>query len=109
MLLQDKIQGIGCWVILLMVIIGGHVPAFSLSPPSRVINESPKPIVAAIIGAVFEDLNYGGGAGRNRNTAILNGGTGRPNARVELYDAGGNFFGSTLTNASGVYTFAGLW
>ena len=36
-----------------------------------------------IVGKVFEDINYGGGAGRNQVTA---GGVGIPNATVELYD-----------------------
>jgi hypothetical protein len=57
-----------------------------------------------ITGTVFEDVNYGGGAGRS-----LAGSTGvvRPNARVELYDAAGTFITSTTTNASGVFTLTG--
>ena len=64
--------------------------------------------VTDIKGRVFEDVNYGGGAGRDRTTALSAGGTGRPNARVELYDAGGNFISSTLTNASGDYRFSNM-
>jgi hypothetical protein len=59
-------------------------------------------------GIVFEDVNYGGGAGRDRSTALANGGSVRPNARVELYNGTGNFLSSTTTNASGVYTFTAL-
>ncbi len=56
-------------------------------------------------GIVFEDVNYGGGPGRNRVTA---GGVPIPNATVELYDAGGSFVTSTTTNAAGRYVFAGM-
>jgi hypothetical protein len=59
-------------------------------------------------GIVFEDVNYCGGSGRDRATAIGGGGSVRQNARVELFDGSGNFVTSTLTNVSGVYTFDGL-
>ncbi|HWZ45994.1 MAG TPA: right-handed parallel beta-helix repeat-containing protein [Candidatus Saccharimonadales bacterium] len=57
-----------------------------------------------ISGKVFEDLNYGGGAGRSFASAA---GVGRPGARVELYDAAGAFITSTVTDASGNYTLTG--
>ena len=60
---------------------------------------------AAISGTVFEDVNYGGGAGRS---LAASSGVRRPNARVELYNASGNFISATTTDASGNYTFAGL-
>src|SRR5262249_56078494 len=53
---------------------------------------------------VFEDVNYGGGAGRSRAGAA---GVAVPNARVELYDASGNFKGAATTNAAGLYTLDG--
>lgn len=53
-------------------------------------------------GTVFEDVNYGGGAGRDLTAAT---GIVRPNVRVEIYDAGGNYLGQTLTDANGKYTF----
>ncbi len=56
-------------------------------------------------GIVFEDVNYGGGAGRNRATAS---GVPIPNATVELYDGGGNLVDNTTTNAAGRYVFAGM-
>ena len=62
----------------------------------------------SLSGIVFEDVNYGGGAGRDRSSALTNGGSVRPNARVELYDGTGNFLSSTTTSASGVYTFTNL-
>ncbi len=60
---------------------------------------------ATITGTVFEDRNYGGGAGR---TLAASGGTGIPTVRVEIYTAAGAFSTSTNTNASGVYTVSGL-
>jgi uncharacterized repeat protein (TIGR01451 family) len=57
-----------------------------------------------ISGTVFEDVNYGGGAGRSLASAS---GVGRPNARVELYDSAGTFLTSTLTDATGKYVLTG--
>lgn len=65
--------------------------------------------LATVSGVVFEDANYGGGAGRSFTTAS---GAGRDNARVELYDASGNFVATTLTatvgGVAGTYTFTNL-
>ena len=61
-------------------------------------------VSALMSGTVFEDVNYGGGAGRSRTTS---GGTPVVGARVELYDASGNFAGSTTSSASGVFTLDG--
>ncbi len=64
-----------------------------------------------ITGNVFEDVNYGGGAGRNLATAVAAApsfAVGRPGATVELYDALGTFTATTTTDASGLYGFAGL-
>ena len=58
-----------------------------------------------VTGIVFEDVNYGGGAGRNRSSA---GGVPIDGATVELYDGGGSFVTNTTTNASGRYVFAGM-
>ena len=58
----------------------------------------------AITGRVFEDVNYGGGAGRSFAAAS---GVGLANARVELYDTAGNFIIATTTDATGNYTLAG--
>lgn len=63
------------------------------------------PIIAppiALSGKVFEDVNYGGGAGRDLTTAA---GIVRANVRVELYNASGAFKGFTTTDALGSYTF----
>jgi hypothetical protein len=59
---------------------------------------------ATFTGVVFEDANYGGGAGR---TQVASGGTGLANVIVELYRAdNGNFVASTTTIAGGTYTLS---
>lgn len=58
-----------------------------------------------ISGTVFEDVNYGGGAGRS---LAASSGVVRSGARVELFDAGGAFVTSTTTGVSGAYQFSGL-
>jgi uncharacterized repeat protein (TIGR01451 family) len=60
---------------------------------------------AAVNGTVFEDVNYGGGAGRSLNAS---GGVPRSGARVELYNASGTFVQATTTDANGLYSFNGL-
>ncbi|MCP3981076.1 MAG: DUF11 domain-containing protein [bacterium] len=64
-----------------------------------------------IAGRVFEDVNYGGGAGRDRATAAAAApsfAVDRPGVTVELYGAAGNFLRTTTTDASGEYGFTGL-
>jgi parallel beta-helix repeat protein len=58
-----------------------------------------------ISGAVFEDVNYGGGAGRD---LVASSGVTRSGARVELYDAAGAFTAFTTTDALGAYSFGPL-
>ncbi|MEH6772111.1 beta strand repeat-containing protein [Maribacter arcticus] len=58
-----------------------------------------------VVGNVFEDINYGGGAGRNM---IASDGVGILNATVELYDDLDTLVFTTTTNATGQYTFAGM-
>lgn len=57
------------------------------------------------VGTVFEDVNYGGGLGRDRSSS-----SGVPivNATVELYDSSANLIQSTTTDASGEYSFGGM-
>ncbi|WP_226170500.1 DUF6923 family protein [Hymenobacter lucidus] len=71
---------------------------------------SPTPVrlTAAIQGTVFEDVNYGGGAGRNQPNSSGQGTA----ARVELYSvvsAGGvdtyTYLNATTTDANGNYIF----
>ncbi|QKG53813.1 right-handed parallel beta-helix repeat-containing protein [Hymenobacter sp. BRD67] len=58
---------------------------------------------ATSTGYVFEDVNYGGGAGRPISTS---GTSPRSGATVELYNtATGAFVASTTTDATGKYTF----
>jgi GEVED domain/Right handed beta helix region/SdrD B-like domain len=61
---------------------------------------------AGISGTVFEDPNYGGGAGRDLTTLTT---SPRSGARVELYKSNGTYVGTTTTSAAGTYTFAGLF
>jgi len=69
-----------------------------------------------IEGRVFEDVNFGGGAGRNfttANTAATSSGwtnnqIARAGVEVELYNSTGTYLESTLTTTDGTYTFAGL-
>ena len=59
---------------------------------------------ANITGTVYEDINYGGGAGRTQAAAA---GVGISGVRMELYNAAGNFLATVNTNASGAYAFNG--
>ena len=57
---------------------------------------------ATFTGTVFEDANYGGGAGRTR---VASGGTVLASVTVELYRVSdGAFIATTTTNVSGVYS-----
>lgn len=57
---------------------------------------------ATYTGTVFEDVNYGGGAGRSLSTSA---GVPLANVTVELYRASnGNWVATTTTNASGFYS-----
>jgi hypothetical protein len=62
-------------------------------------------LLASISGTVFEDVGYGGGAGRDRAAAA---GVGRASARVELYDGTGAYVTAVTTDAAGRYTFPAL-
>ncbi len=59
-------------------------------------------VTPGLNGYVFEDPNYGGGSGRPRSAS---GTTGLPGAKVELYDASGNYVRTTTTDANGLYIF----
>jgi hypothetical protein len=57
---------------------------------------------ATFTGTIFEDANYGGGAGRTR---VASGGTALANVTVELYRVSdGAFVATTTTNVSGIYS-----
>ena len=58
----------------------------------------------ALEGRVYEDVNFGGGAGRAFNAG--QGMAGAPNARVEIYDNTGKFVGFTQTVADGTWSYA---
>jgi parallel beta-helix repeat protein len=56
-------------------------------------------------GTVFEDLNYGGGAGRDLTASS---GVPIPNVDLELYDSTGSLIQSTTTDAAGSFVFGGM-
>lgn len=59
---------------------------------------------ATFTGTVFEDANYGGGAGRS---LAASGGVGIAGVTVELYRASnGNFIATTTTDANGFYSLS---
>jgi len=58
-----------------------------------------------IAGTVFEDVNYPGGPGRNKNTP---GALGVSGAIVELFDTSGNFMQRKTTDINGYYSFGGM-
>jgi hypothetical protein len=62
-------------------------------------------VTQTLSGVVFEDVNYGGGAGRPQTATgtVVRGG-----ATVELYNASGAYVSSTTTDASGAYSFQTL-
>ncbi len=63
------------------------------------------PPVFALSGTVFEDPNYGGGAGRNLATPTT---SPRDGAKVELYKSDGTYVSSTTTAGGGKYSFTGI-
>ncbi|MDO1511840.1 Calx-beta domain-containing protein [Maribacter confluentis] len=58
-----------------------------------------------IAGTVFEDINYGGGLGRNMSDAN---GVGVSGAIVELYESNGTFVRRTNSKVNGDYSFGGM-
>ena len=59
----------------------------------------------SVSGTVYEDVNYGGGAGRDRASSS---GVVRSGARVELYGSAGAYVIAVTTDGSGNYSFTGL-
>jgi hypothetical protein len=62
----------------------------------------------SIRGRVFEDVNYGGGLGRDRSEAQADApgfSIARPMAVVELYDSSGRFVADQITKSDGSYEF----
>ena len=59
----------------------------------------------AISGNVFEDVNYGGAAGRSKASSS---GVGVQYADVELYNSNGEYMSGTNTDENGDYSITGL-
>ncbi|MEJ7588950.1 MAG: SdrD B-like domain-containing protein, partial [Ferruginibacter sp.] len=77
--------------------------AFSTALSGNQATITPPP--ANITGTVFEDKNYGGGAGR---TLAASSGVVLSGITIELYNSAGTYISNTTTNVSGVYTFSSL-
>jgi uncharacterized repeat protein (TIGR01451 family) len=87
---------------------------YALSPAeiSALAASPPGPCgTSTISGTIYEDVNYGGGVGRDLATANADSGAftiERDGVTVELYDAAGNFISNTTTAGGGLYSFSGL-
>ena len=110
---KDGIAGLGVPT----VDVNGLVTSITYTSPPNNFWQNPSLFGCLIIsGNIFEDINYGGGDGRNFNTADASaqssgwsaGAIGVPNTTVELYDNSGNYVGNTTTDAAGDYTFTEL-
>ena len=72
--------------------------------------------VNSIAGTIFDDVNYGGGSGRDLATAnaaavasgFAGGEIGSGGTRVELYNSSNTFIAATTTGADGGYGFSGV-
>jgi parallel beta-helix repeat protein len=71
---------------------------------AQIVALAPAPVTYSISGTVFEDQNYGGGAGRSLASSS---GIVVPSARVELF-TGANYTTFATTDGSGNYSFSGL-
>lgn len=76
----------------------GDAAAAGLQPTTVTV------VAAKMTGTVFEDVNFGGGAGRS---LVASSGAGRPNVRVELYDGAGAALDADTTDAAGLFSFDG--
>jgi parallel beta-helix repeat protein len=63
------------------------------------------PRSGSIAGTIFEDPNYGGGAGRN---LLTTGTSARDSATVELYKSDNTYISSATTSNGGQYLFSNL-
>lgn len=72
---------------------------------ANAIATAPVHVGANLSGTVFEDVNYGGGAGRSLAASA---GARVPGVRLELYDVTGAFVAAATTDLSGNYSFNGL-
>ncbi|MFB3048641.1 MAG: hypothetical protein ACE1Z9_00685, partial [Acidimicrobiia bacterium] len=66
---------------------------------------------STISGTVYEDVNYGGGVGRDLASANADAPAftiERDGVTVELYDAAGSYISNTTTAGGGLYSFAAL-
>ena len=71
------------------------------SPNGDTPSATPVYFTPAILGNVFEDVDYGGGIGRSQAASNGKGSV----ARVELYTAAGTFIAATNSDVDGNYVF----
>ena len=83
------------------------------APPNNLWQDASLIKCLSLSGVIFEDINYGGGSGRDYNTADLSAQSSGWNPDdiainsvvLELYDTAGNFVDMTNSDALGRYTF----
>jgi hypothetical protein len=85
---------------------GTRAASLSANKPSNGALLALRPALSlSVSGTVFEDANYGGGAGRSLSASA---GSGTGSSQVELYDSAGNYLRSTSTAGDGSYSFTAL-
>ena len=107
---DDGLVGTGVPSVLSNGLVNGHTYAVA---PNNFWQDAALIKCLDVTGRIFEDINYGGGVGRDyaaANTSAVSSGwaTGViavDNVRVELYDNSGAYVASSTTDASGQYTF----
>ena len=96
MLISSKRRGPRlAWLVMAAWVCATSARAAPSMPQSNAANFN-------LSGTVFEDVSYGGGAGRDR---AASGGVGRGSVRVELYATNGSFISSVNTQNNGNYAF----
>ncbi|MFK8103423.1 MAG: SdrD B-like domain-containing protein [Saprospiraceae bacterium] len=110
---NDGIAGTGTPTVDAAGLVNGHT---YITPPNNFWQDASLSNCLTIAGVVFEDINYGGGDGRNYATADASAQASGwnandiavENARVELYNSSGDFLAATQTNTGGQYSFSDL-
>lgn len=107
---DDGFVGAGAPSVNVNGLVLGHMYS---APPNNLWQDASLIKCLNLSGVIFEDINYGGGSGRDYVTADLSAQSSSwnpddialDNVILELYDSGGNYLGTTTTDALGRYTF----
>ncbi len=110
---NDGIAGTGTPTVDGGGLVDGHTYT---APPNNFWQNASLSNCLSITGIVFEDINYGGGDGRNYATADASAQASGwnandiavENASVELYNSSGDFLATTQTDVLGQYSFLDL-